>query len=81
MVANLALYDLPMSDLANYVGRVEAITPDQVQAAFAEHLPVANASLVIVGDASKFIDAIRAKHPNVEVLPLTALNLDSASLR
>ncbi|RZJ30115.1 MAG: insulinase family protein, partial [Brevundimonas sp.] len=81
VVANLALYDLPMSDLAAYAGRVEAITPEQVQAAFAGHLPTANASLVIVGDASQFIEAVRAKYPNVEVLPLTELNLDSATLR
>lgn len=80
-VANLALYDLPMSDLAAYVGRVEAITPEQVQSAFAEHLPAANASLVIVGDSAQFIDAIRAKHPNVEVIPLSDLNLDAAALR
>lgn len=80
-VAGLALYDLPMSDLAAYVGRVEAITPEQVQSAFTEHLPAANASLVIVGDSAQFIDAIRAKHPNVEVIPLSDLNLDAASLR
>jgi zinc protease len=80
-VANLALYGLPMSDLAAYAGRVEAITPEQIQAAFAEHLPASNASLVIVGDASKFIDALRAKYPNVEVLPLSELNLDTAALR
>ena len=81
VVANLALYDLPMSDLAAYAGQVEAITPVQVQSAFAEHLPAANASVVIVGDSSQFIDAVRAKYPNVEVLPLSELNLDSATLR
>ncbi|RZJ39755.1 MAG: insulinase family protein, partial [Brevundimonas sp.] len=80
-VASLALYGLPMSDLAAYAGRVEAITPEQVQAAFAENLPASSASLVIVGDASKFIDVLRAKYPNVEVLPLTALNLDTAALK
>ncbi|RZJ44595.1 MAG: insulinase family protein, partial [Brevundimonas sp.] len=61
LVANLALYDLPMSDLAAYVDRVEAITPEQVQAACAEHLPASNASLVIVGDASQFLEALRVK--------------------
>src|SRR5690606_26423222 len=80
-VANLALYDLPMSDLAAYAGRVRAVTPEQIQAAFAEHLPTNRASLVIVGDAAQFIDALRAAHPNVEVIPLTDLNLDSATLR
>jgi zinc protease len=81
LVASLALYDLPMSDLAAYVDRVEAITPEQVQSAFAEHLPVSNASLVIVGDASKFLEALRAKHPNVEVIPLSDLDLDTAALK
>jgi zinc protease len=80
-VANLALYDLPMSELAAYAGNVRAVTPEQIQAAFARHLPGSEASLVIVGDASLFIEALRAKYPNVEVIPLSALNLDSATLR
>ncbi len=81
LVANLALYDLPMSELSAYAGRVRALTPEQVQAAFAEHLPTDRASLIIVGDASNFIDALRAKHPNVEVIPLTDLNLDTGALK
>ncbi|KQS57230.1 peptidase M16 [Brevundimonas sp. Leaf363] len=80
-VANLALYDLPLSDLATFVSSVEAVTPADVQAAAARALPADRMSLVIVGDASVFIDALRAKHPNVEVIPLTALNLDSAALK
>jgi zinc protease len=81
LVANLALYDLPMSELADYVGKVEAIDGPAVQAAFAEHLPVDRASLVIVGDASQFLEALRARFPQVEVIPLTALNLDRAALQ
>ena len=81
LVANLALYDLPMSELADYVGKVEAIDGDAVQSAFAEHLPVDRASLVIVGDASQFIEGLRAKHPNVEVIPISSLNLDNAELK
>ena len=80
-VANLALYDLPMSELAAYAGRVRAVTPAEIEAAFARHLPGAEASLVIVGDAAQFIEALRAKYPNVEVIPLSELNLDSATLR
>ena len=80
-IANLALYDLPMSELAAYAGNVRAVTPEQIQAAFARHLPGSEASLVIVGDAAQFIEALRARYPNVEVIPLSALNLDSATLR
>ena len=81
LVANLALYDLPMSDLAAYAGNVAAVDGPAMQAAFARALPVSSASLVIVGDASKFIEALRAKHPNVEVIPLSSLNLDAAALK
>ncbi|NJC40628.1 zinc protease [Brevundimonas alba] len=81
LVANLALYGLPLSDLASYDDDVNGVTPAQIRAAAAEHLPASNASLVIVGDASQFLEALRAKYPNVEVIPLSALNIDSAALR
>ena len=80
-VANLALHDLPMSDLADYAGRVNAVTPEDVQAAAGRALAVDGISLVIVGDASLFIDDLRAAYPDVEVIPLDQLNLDSAALR
>jgi zinc protease len=81
LVANLALYGLPMSNLASYDDDVNGVTPAQIQAAAAEHLPAANASLVIVGDSAQFIEALRAQFPNVEVVPLSSLNIDSATLR
>jgi zinc protease len=81
LVANLALYDLPMSELAGYVNAVEGVQADDVQAVFARHLPADRSSIVIVGDAAQFLDALREKHPDVEVIPLSSLNLDSAALR
>jgi zinc protease len=81
LVANLALYGLPLSELATYGDDVNGVTPAQIQAAAAEHLPASSASLVIVGDAAQFLEALRAKYPNVEVIPLTELNIDSATLR
>jgi zinc protease len=70
-----------MSELAAYVNNVEGVDAPEVQAAFARNIPVDRASVVVVGDASKFLDALRAKHPNVEVIPLSELDLDSAALR
>ncbi len=80
-VANLALYGLPMSDLATYTTRVDAVTPAEIQAAAARRLPLSNASLVIVGDAATFIEQLRAAYPGVEVIAMSELNLDSATLR
>ena len=81
VVASLALYDLPLENLATYVANVRSVTPDQIRDAAAAELPAETASLVIVGDASLFIDALRAAYPNVEVIPLTELDLNSAALR
>ncbi|MBW8303885.1 MAG: insulinase family protein, partial [Brevundimonas sp.] len=80
-IASLALYDLPMSELAAYAGNVRAVTPEQIESAFARHLPGSEASLVIVGDAAQFLEALRAKYPDVEVIPLTELDLDRGALR
>jgi len=60
---------------------VNAVTPEEVQAAAGRVLAVDGISLVIVGDASLFIDDLRAAYPDVEVIPLDQLNLDSATLR
>ncbi len=81
LIANLALYDLPLTNLASYDDDVNGVTPAQIQAAAAARLPASSASLVIVGDASVFIEALRARYPNVEVVPLSSLNIDSVTLR
>ena len=81
LVANLALYGLPLTNLASYDDDVNGVTPEAIRAAAAEHLPASSASLVIVGDASVFLTALRAKYPNIEVVPLSSLNIDSVTLR
>jgi zinc protease len=81
LVANLALNGLPLSDLATYAADVNAVTPEAIQAAVRRTLPVENASLVVVGDASVFLEDLRAVYPNLEVVRLTELNLDSPTLR
>ncbi|WP_297800972.1 pitrilysin family protein [uncultured Brevundimonas sp.] len=81
LVAELAAYDLPLSELAVYADRVKAVTPQDIQAAFAARIPADRANVVVVGDASMFLDDLRAKYPNVEVIDAKDLNLDSANLR
>ena len=57
---------------------------EQVDTGFLESLVGYNArraSLVIVGDASVFLTALRAKYSNIEVVPLSSLNIDSVTLR
>ena len=80
-VASLANYGLPMSELEAYAPNVRGVTPEQIRAFAAENLQPGGFSIVIVGDSAQFIDAIRAAHPNVEVIPASELDLDSAALR
>ena len=74
-LANLAVQGLPMSEFGRYLASVEAVTPQQVAASLAAEIDPAQASIVIVGRASEFLEALRAQHPNVEVIPIGELDL------
>jgi zinc protease len=39
------------------------------------------ASIVVVGDARQFLPALRQAHPDVEVIPAAAVDLDTPKLR
>jgi zinc protease len=80
-LANLAVQGLPMSEYASYISKLQAVTPEQVTASVAAEIDPAQASLIIVGRASEFLEALRSQHPNVEVIPIGELDLGSASLR
>ena len=80
-LSGLAVQGLPMSDFGRYIPGLQAVTPEQVTASVAAEIDPAQASIVIVGRASEFIEAFRAQHPNVEVIPISELDFGSASLR
>jgi len=80
-LAGLAVQGLPMSEYERYLPSIEAVTPQQVAASVAAELDPSRASIVIVGRASEFLEALRAQHPNVEVIPFAELDLGTAALR
>ena len=80
-LANLAAQGLPMSEFTRYVPNLQAVTPEQIGASIAAELDPSRASIVVVGRASEFLEALRAQHPNVEVIPLAELDFGTASLR
>ena len=45
-----------------------------------EMLDPKQATIVVAGDAKLFVGALRAKVPNLEVIPAASLNLDSPTL-
>ncbi len=81
VLGGLALYEVSLDEVGRYVDRVRAVTPEQVRAVGQQVFDPSQASIVVAGDASIFLDALKAKYPNLEVIKASELNLDSASLK
>ncbi len=79
-LSSLALYGLPLSDVSSYITAVQAIDAAQVQAVAKSHLAGA-ADVIIVGDAKKFLEPLKARFKDVEVIPYAELDLNTASLK
>lgn len=80
-LTNLAVQGLPMSEYGRYLSSLAAVTPQQIAQSVAAELDPAQASIVVAGRASQFIDQLRAQYPNVEVIPLDQFDFGRASLR
>jgi zinc protease len=80
-LGGLALYGIDLGEIKTYTDKVEAVTPDQVQAFAAKELNPAGASLIVVGDAKLFLDSLKAKAPNLEVIPIAEFDPDTSALR
>jgi len=81
ILGNLALYGVPLDEIKVYTTKVEAVTPEQVQAFAGRVLDPAQANVIVAGDAKSFSAPLKAKLPNLEVIPVTELDLDSPTLR
>lgn len=81
ILGGLSFYRIDLKEIQAYTARVTAVTPAQVSAFAGTMLDPAKASVIIVGDRSKMGDAIAAALPKAEVIPVTDLDLDSASLK
>ncbi|RZJ05311.1 MAG: insulinase family protein [Brevundimonas sp.] len=78
-LAEAVTYGLPLTELTDYAGKISATTPDGVTAA-AQAVSSDQAYVVVVGQASMFVDALRAAHPDLVVIPAAELDLNSATL-
>jgi len=81
LIAGFVMRGLGPDELARYLPGVLSVSPAQAQATAAELLAPEGSTIVIVGEASQFLEALRRDHPNVTVIPLAELSLDRAALR
>jgi zinc protease len=78
-IAEHALYDVPLAELAEYTRRVQGVDAAAVRD-FAARGLVPDDFVVLVGDASKFASEIARTHANVRVIAAGELDLGSPTL-
>ena len=81
ILGNYALYGVPLDEVGRYTAKVEAVDAAQVQAFAKRAFDPAQASVVVAGDAKTFAGPLKARLPNLEVIAIGDLDLDSPTLR
>lgn len=80
-VAYLALYGLKLDEINRYISSVQNVTSAEVRQFVAKNLAATPSTIVVVGDASKFLDALKQRFGSVDVIPIDQLDLNAATLR
>jgi zinc protease len=80
-VGTLALYGIGFDEINRYIGSVQAITGGDVQRFAGKRLEAKTTNIVIVGNAKEFLPEVRKQFPQVEVIPVAELDLNTALLR
>jgi zinc protease len=80
-ISDLAIYGVDLGEIAAYPGKAEAVTPEQAQAFARDVLQPAGASTIVVGDGKQFLDALKTKSPDLDVIPIAAFDPDVPTLR
>jgi len=80
-VSSLALYGMGLDEINRYINNVQSINTADIQKFAGTRLDAKTASIIIVGNAKAFLPELQKKYPNVEVIPVTELDLNTALLR
>ena len=78
-ISALATYGLPLDTLDKFIPSIDAVKSSDVSA-FAEKYFNTAPSLVIVGQASEFLEALKGTVPDLKVIPQSELNLNRSDL-
>lgn len=80
-VGALAFHGLSLDEINRYINNVEAIGTADIQKFAGARLDAKSSNIIIVGNAKAFLPELRKKYPNVEVIPVSELDLDTALLK
>ncbi len=79
-VAALEAYGVDVKEITRIIQHLDAVTADEVQAFVRAHWPAAALHVVVAGEAPQFADALRAKYPDLVVIPQADVDLERAGL-
>jgi zinc protease len=79
-ITALVAVDLPLSSLNDYLPQVQSVTAARIQRFAAKKIGADDANLIIVGDGRQFLPELKKQFPNVEVIPVDKLDLNTARL-
>jgi zinc protease len=71
---------VPLTEIQSYAAKVEAVTPEEVQAFAKDKLDPSQMSVIVAGDAKAMGDGLAKAAPNATVIPAAKLDLDSPNL-
>ena len=81
LMGSYVLRGVGPDEVGRYLPSVLAVSPAEAQEAAAQLLSPEGATMVIVGEASQFVERLRAEGRTVIVIPIAELNLGAAALR
>src|SRR5215213_9443157 len=80
-VGSLALYGLGLDEINQYINNVQAVRTEDIQKFAGTRLDAKTSNIIIVGNARLFLPELQKKYQNVEVIPITELDLNTALLK
>jgi zinc protease len=80
-IASLALYGLSLDEINRYISNVQTISSADVEKFAGARLDAKTSSIVVVGNAKAFLPELEKHYPNVEVIPIAEMDLNTALLR
>jgi zinc protease len=80
-VGSLALYGMGLDEINRYINNVQAISTADIQKFAGSRLDAKTSNIIIVGNAKVFLPELQKKYPNVEVISVNDLDLNTALLK
>ena len=80
-VGSLAVFGLGLDEINRYIDNVQAVGTADVQKFAGARLDAKTSNIIIVGDAKSFLPELQKHYPNVEVIPVSEMDLNTALLR